>query len=247
MPDTRNPISHDAVVARLTTLVHNANNDPDIRVAILTGAGPAFSAGGDVTAMANRTGMFEGKPHEMFSAYRRGIQHLARTVYGCHVPIIAAINGPAIGAGCDLALMCDLRIASSTAFFAESFVKLGIIPGDGGAWLLPRAIGPARAAEMAFTGDRIDTDTAMRWGLVSRVVAPGDLMGEAIGLAKKIAANPPVSVRLTKRLLRESGRQDFDSFLELSAAMQAMSHHSDDHREALSAFMERRDGVYTGG
>ncbi|WP_030176651.1 MULTISPECIES: crotonase/enoyl-CoA hydratase family protein [Actinomycetes] len=246
LPDTRNPISDPEVVARLTDLVDQVNSDADVRVVILTGAGSAFSAGGDLNAMVNRTGMFAGKPHEMIYAYRRGIQRLARSVYGCELPIVAAINGPAVGAGCDLALMCDLRIASTTAFFAESFVKLGIIPGDGGAWLLPRAIGPARAAEMAYTGDRVDAITALAWGLVSEIVEPEALLASAAALARRIAVNPPHSIRFTKRLLRESGRQDFDSFLELSAAMQALSHHSDDHHEALSAFLERRMGVYTG-
>lgn len=246
LPDARNPISGDDVVQRLVDLVETANTDPQTRVVILTGAGSAFSAGGNVKDMVEENGMFGGKPHQIYQGYRRGIQKLARAVYSCELPLIAAVNGPAVGAGCDLTLMCDMRIASTKAFFAESFVKLGIIPGDGGAWLLPRAVGAARAAEMAFTGDRVDAATALDWGLVSRVVEPEELLAAANDLAARVAVNPPHALRATKRLLRESGRQDFDGFLELSAAMQALSHPTDDHREALAAFSEKRTGEFTG-
>ncbi len=246
LPDSRNPISGADVLARLVDLVEAVNTDPEVRVVILTGAGSAFSAGGNVKDMVDQNGMFGGKPHQIYQGYRRGIQKLARAVYSCELPLIAAVNGPAVGAGCDLTLMCDMRIASTKAFFAESFVKLGIIPGDGGAWLLPRAVGAARAAEMAFTGDRVDAATALDWGLVSKVVEPEELLSAAKELAARVAVNPPHALRATKRLLRESGRQDFDGFLELSAAMQALSHPTADHREALAAFSERRTGEFTG-
>lgn len=246
LPETRNPISGDDVVDRLVRLVEEANADYETRVVILTGAGSAFSAGGNVKDMAERAGMFGGAPHELREGYRRGIQRIPRALYHCEVPVIAAVNGAAVGAGCDLAMMCDMRIASTTAFFAESFVKLGIIPGDGGAWLLPRAIGAARAAEMAFTGDRVDAATALEWGMVSRIVAPDELMAAARVLADRVAVNPPHALRMTKKLLREGQRQDLESLLELSASMQALAHHTADHAEALSAFIERRPGVFTG-
>ncbi len=246
LPDARNPISGDDVVERLVGLVDEAENDIETRVVILTGAGTAFSAGGNVKDMDERAGMFSGAPHALREGYRRGIQRLPKAVYHCEVPIIAAVNGPAVGAGCDLAMMCDMRIASTKAFFAESFVKLGIIPGDGGAWLLPRAIGAARAAEMAFTGDRVDAATALEWGMVSQVVEPGDLLAAAGALADRVAVNPPSALRMTKKLLREGQRVDLDTLLELSASLQALSHHTQDHREALSAFLERRPGNFTG-
>jgi len=246
LPDTRNPISGDDVVERLVSLVDEADNDIDTRVVILTGAGTAFSAGGNVKDMDERAGMFAGAPHALREGYRRGIQRLPKAVYHCEVPIITAVNGPAVGAGCDLAMMCDMRIASTKAFFAESFVKLGIIPGDGGAWLLPRAVGAARAAEMAFTGDRVDAATALEWGMVSQVVEPEDLLAAAGALAERVAVNPPTALRMTKKLLREGQRVDLDTLLELSASLQALSHHTQDHREALSAFLERRPGNFTG-
>nr|EJI94091.1 enoyl-CoA hydratase domain protein [Rhodococcus sp. JVH1] len=142
--------------------------------------------------------------------------------------------------------MCDLRIASGKAFFAESFVKLGIIPGDGGAWLLPKAVGMARAAEMILTGDRVDAVKALEWGLVSSVVAPDKLLDEARALAGRVAANPPHSVRMAKRLLREGQHQSLDSLLELSAAMQALVQQTTDHTEAVNAFMEKRTAAFTG-
>jgi len=246
LPEMRNPISGDDVVERLVRLVDEANTDVGTRVVILTGAGSAFSAGGNVKDMADRTGMFAGAPHALRDGYRRGIQRLPKAIFHCEVPIIAAVNGPAVGAGCDLAMMCDMRIASTTAFFAESFVRLGIIPGDGGAWLLPRAIGAARAAEMAFTGDRVDAATALDWGMVSQVVEPDELLGAARALADRVAVNPPHALRMTKKLLREGQRVDLDTLLELSASLQALSHHTEDHREALAAFLERREGDFRG-
>ena len=245
-PEVRNAISDDDVVDALVDAVSRVNRDDDVRVVILTGAGSAFSAGGNVTAMVEKTGMFGGSPAQLREGYRRGIQRIPRALYECDVPVIAAVNGPAVGAGCDLALMCDLRIASTRAFFAESFVKLGIIPGDGGAWFLPRVVGAARAAEMALTGDRVDAATAMEWGLVSRVVEPDELLGAAHELADRIAVNPPRATRMTKRLLRESGHSSLNSLLELSAAMQPLGHHTEDHMEALTAMRDKRTGTYTG-
>ncbi|MEU7932859.1 crotonase/enoyl-CoA hydratase family protein [Micromonospora echinofusca] len=246
LPEARNPISGDDVIDALVARVDAVNADRTVRAVILTGAGSAFSAGGNVKDMAERVGLFGGAPHELRDGYRRGIQRIPRAMYACDVPLIAAVNGAAVGAGCDLALMCDLRIASERAFFAESFVKLGIIPGDGGAWLLPRAVGAARAAEMALTGDRVDAATALEWGLVSRVVPHGELLTEARRLADRVAANPPHAVRMAKKLLREAQHQSLDSILELSAAMQALAHQTRDHDEAVRAFLDRRDPHFTG-
>ena len=246
LPDLRNAISDVAIIDAIVDAVAATNSDQSIRAVILTGAGSAFSAGGNVKAMAAGEGLFGGAGHTQRIGYREGIQRIPRAMYSLEVPVIAAVNGPAVGAGCDLAMMCDLRVASSTAFFAESFVKLGIIPGDGGAWFLPRIIGPARAAEMALTGDRVDAATALDWGMVSQVVDPDELLPTARALAARVAVNPPVAVRMTKKLLRESSQQTLDQLLELSAAMQGLAHQTDDHREAVTAMLEKRPGIYTG-
>ncbi|MFT3662862.1 MAG: crotonase/enoyl-CoA hydratase family protein [Gordonia sp. (in: high G+C Gram-positive bacteria)] len=245
-PATLNAISDDEVIDAIVDAVAEVNRDQSVRAVILTGAGRAFSAGGNVKDMASRSGLFGGAAHTQRVGYREGIQRIPRAMYTLEVPVIAAVNGPAVGAGCDVAMMCDLRIASTAAFFAESFVKVGLIPGDGGAWFLPRVIGPARAAEMALTGDRVDAATALEWGMVSRVVEPEELLTEARALADRIAVNPPIAVRMTKKLLRESSRQSLDQLLELSAAMQGIAHHTEDHHEAVAALLEKRPGEYRG-
>lgn len=245
-PDARNPISELDTINALERAADEVNRDPSACAVILTGAGTAFSSGGNVKHMRDKRGMFGGSPAELRQGYRHGIQRIPKAVYHCEIPTIAAVNGPAIGAGCDLAMMCDLRIASTTAVFAESFVKVGIIPGDGGAWLLPRAIGMARASEMAYTGEAIDAETALAWGMVSAVVEPDALLDAAHQLARRIAVNPPHVLRMTKRLLREGQHQSLESILELSAAMQAIAHHTDDHTEAVSAMLERRPPSFTG-
>ncbi len=245
LPESRNPISGSSMIEAFESRIAAANAEPDVRAIILTGAGSVFSAGGNVNDMLERNGMFSGTPQQMMEGYRQGIQRIPRAMFSCDVPMIAAVNGPAVGAGCDLAMMCDLRIASTTAFFAESFVKLGIVAGDGGAWLLPRVIGPARAAEMALTGDRIDAATALEWGLVSRVVEPEQLMSEATELARRVAVNPPLATRMTKRLLRSSLGQTLDQALELAASFQSLAHTTQDHAEALQSFVEKRPGSYT--
>ncbi|MFE3001718.1 crotonase/enoyl-CoA hydratase family protein [Nocardia sp. NPDC059246] len=245
-PAVRNPISDEDTIDALETAVLQANRDPSVRVAILTGAGTAFSSGGNVKDMRDKRGMFGGSPAELRQGYRHGIQRIPKALYHCEIPTIAAVNGPAIGAGCDLAAMCDLRIAATTASFAESFIKVGIIPGDGGAWLLPRVIGMARASEMAFTGEAIDAQTALDWGLVCAVVDPENLLSAAHELAARIAVNPPHALRMTKRLLREGQHQSLDSLLELSAALQAVIHQTDDHTEAVHALLDRRTPQFSG-
>ncbi|SFC88564.1 Enoyl-CoA hydratase/carnithine racemase [Nocardioides terrae] len=246
LPERRNPISDLPMVEALEDAATRVASDVSVRAVILTGAGPAFSSGGDVKAMAQRSGMFGGSGAEIADGYRRGIQRIPRALFHCPVPLIAAVNGPAVGAGCDLTLMCDLRIASTTAFFAESFVKVGLIPGDGGAFLLPRVVGAARAAEMALTGDRIGAEQALEWGLVSRIVEPEDLLPTARELADRIAANPPVAVRAGKQLIREAAGLSLDEVLDKSADVQSMMHQTLDHAEAVAAFVEKREPRFTG-
>ncbi|MGW0173899.1 crotonase/enoyl-CoA hydratase family protein [Rhodococcus sp. NPDC003322] len=245
-PETRNVISEPDMVAAFEEAIAAVNADRAVRVVVLAANGPAFSSGGNVKHMRDKAGMFGGAPAELRDGYRQGIQRIPKALYHCEVPVIAAVGGPAVGAGCDLALMCDMRVASTAAKFAESFVKLGIIPGDGGAWLLPRAVGLARAAEMAFTGDAIDAETALDWGLVSRVVDPDDLLPTAHALAARVAANPPQALRMTKKLLREGQHQSLESLLELSAAMQALAHSTRDHQEAVAAMLEKRPPRFIG-
>lgn len=245
-PDTRNALSGEAMFAAFEQTFAALNADMGVRVAVLTGAGTAFCSGGNVAEMRDRTGMFAGSPEQIAQGYRKGIQRIPRAFEMLQVPIIAAVNGPAIGAGNDLACMCDLRIASNIARFAESFVKVGIVPGDGGCWLLPRVIGHARAAEMALTGDTIDAEEALRFGLVSRVVAPEALLDEAFRLAERIAVNPPQVLRWTRQLLQQARTGTLDEALNAAGRLQGLAHHTADHAEAVAAFFEKRTPTFTG-
>lgn len=244
-PERRNPLTGNTAVPEFLAAIDRIHDDRSVRAVIITGAGSAFSSGGDVRNMQRQaTGEVSGM--QIRHEYRTGIQRLPLALFNLEVPVIAAVNGAAVGAGLDLACMCDIRIASDKAKFAESFVKLGIIPGDGGAWLLTRLVGLSRAAEMAFTGDAIDAQQAERWGLVSRVVPPEELLPAARELAGRMAVNPPHAVRLAKRLLRESLHTRLDTLLEMAAAYQALSHQTEDHREAVAAFLEKRTPVFKG-
>ena len=245
-PDLRNPISDGPTIEALVDAITRADQDIGVRVVILTGAGKAFSTGGNINAMREGGGLNDPMPANTRRNYRNGIQRLPLLFEAIEVPVIAAVNGPAIGAGCDLACMCDIRIAGESAKFAESFVKLGIVPGDGGAWLLPRVVGFSKASEMAFTGDMLDAREALACGLVSRVVPDGELMATARALAERIAANPPHAVRMTKRLLREGRNATLAAILETSAAAQALCHTTADHKEAVAAFLEKRTPKFTG-
>jgi len=238
-PATRNALTGNTAVEEFVQACAEIDADRSVRVLILTGEGPAFSSGGNVKDM-QRYFQQQLSPESIREEYRQGIQRLPQALYHLDVPVIAAVNGPAIGAGMDLTCMCDIRIASEKATFAESFVKVGIVPGDGGAWLLPRVVGMSKASEMAFTGETLTAQEALACGLVSRVVPHEELMGAAMALARKIAANPGGVLRMTKRLLREGERATLESLLEISASFQAIAHMEPDHHEAVRAFVEKR-------
>lgn len=228
-PEVGNAITSKPFIAAFDKAVDDANADLEVRAVILTGAGKIFTAGGNVKEMADRQGMFGVDERRQRQEYTNGIQRIPRAAMRLEVPLIGAINGAAVGAGCDLAMMCDLRIASERASFAESFVSIGIIPGDGGSWFLPRAIGYERAAELTFTGDRIDAATAHEWRMVGRVVPHEELLAEARALAARIVKNPPHALRMAKRLLIESRTASLESILAMAAAMQPLAHLDPEH------------------
>jgi enoyl-CoA hydratase/carnithine racemase len=238
-PEQRNPLTGNTAVPEFLAAVDRIHDDRQVRCVVLTGNGPSFCAGGNIRDMQRQAGP-DVSVMDIRQEYRRGVQRLTLSLFDLEVPVIAAVNGHAIGAGLDLACMCDIRIASEQAKFAESFIKLGIVPGDGGAWLLQRIVGLSRAAELAFTGDMIDAQQALAWNLVSRVVPADQLMTTALELAGRIAQHGSHAVRLTKRLMRESILGRLDSILEMSAVFQAVSHKTPDHTEAVNAFLEKR-------
>ena len=238
-PDIRNAISGERIIDEMEEACRRINRDMSIKVAIVTAADPAFSSGGNIKDMAEKKGMFSGSPAQIMENYRNNIQRIPLAVHGLETPTIAAVNGPAIGAGCDLALMCDMRIASEKAKFGETFISIGLIPGDGGAFFLPRAVGLAKACELSFTGDVIDAAEAFRIGLVNETVPHERLLESARKLAEKIAGKPSAALRMTKRLIFAGQKHALKDLLEQSAAYQALCHCSPEHEEALSALLKK--------
>ncbi len=244
--DVRNALTGTKLVDDIVTTVTWADQTPEVSVLVITGAGSAFCAGGNVKEMKEKTGTFGGPVIDIQDQYRRGIQRMPLALHKAEIPIIAAVNGPAIGAGFDLACLCDLRLGSSKALFGETFINLGIVPGDGGAWFLQRLLGYQRAAELSLTGRLVKAEEALALGILLEVVTPETLLPRAMELAAEIAAKPPQAVRLTKRMLKLAQRQELPDFLDLCASFQGMAHHTNDHQEAVAVFLEKRLPNYTG-
>lgn len=245
-PDRRNPITGNNMIEAMLDVFDQVQRNPDVSVMVLTGAGSAFCAGGDIKAMHNKTDQFGLPPLDVAESYINGIQRIPIALYNLDVPTIAAVNGAAVGAGCDLTMMCDMRIASEKAKFGEVFLNLGIIPGDAGSWFLIRRLGYQMAAELTFSARMIDAAEALDLDMVIEVVPHNDLMARARAKAAVIAAKPPRTVRTAKRLLRNAERMDLPDFLNTAAAYQALMHQTGDHHEALSAFLEKRQPTYSG-
>ncbi len=239
-PEVRNVITEEAMIEEIVAACQRVQEDPALSVMIVTGAGSAFSAGGNVKEMYEKQGIFAGDPDQVRNNYRRGIQRIPLAFQSLDVPTIAAVNGPAIGAGCDLTCMCDIRIASDKARFGETFVSVGLIPGDGGAFLLPRVLGWSKALELAFTCRVIDAAEALRLGLVSEVVPGENLMERALEIAGEIARHPGRILRLAKRLFNLTQGKSLEETLEVSAAFQALCHHTPEHMQALEAFFAKQ-------
>ncbi|MFN4021533.1 MAG: enoyl-CoA hydratase-related protein [Hydrogenophilus thermoluteolus] len=238
--DVRNALTGTALIDDIVTVAEWANRNDDVSALILTGAGAAFSAGGNIKEMAKRSGDFAGDVAEVAERYRRGIQRIPLALDSVEIPVIAAVNGPAIGAGFDLANMADIRIASTRAKFGETFLNLGIIPGDGGAWFLQRLIGYQRAFELTFSGRIIDAEEARALGIVLEVVEPEMLLPRATELAQRFAHQPKPALRFTKRLMKMARRLELKDFLDLCALFQGVCHNSPEHLAAVERFLHSK-------
>ena len=241
--DVRNALTSTDLVNDIPDAIEWANTNTEMSVLIMTGEGSAFSAGGNIKPMGERA---KAPPHVLQQNYKRGIQRIPFALEEAEIPVIAAVNGPAIGAGFDMANMCDIRIGSTSAQFGVTFINLGIVPGDGGAWFLQRLLGYQRAADLVLSGRIVKAEEAQQIGILLEVTTPEELMPRAMEIARRIAAKPPLAVRYNKRLMKLAQRQNLEEHLEVCSAFQAICHKTEDHAEALAAFFEKRSGKFMG-
>jgi 2-(1,2-epoxy-1,2-dihydrophenyl)acetyl-CoA isomerase len=227
----------------LAEALEHAGSDRSVRVVIITGAGRAFCAGGDIGFMAD---LIERRDTEEFSRLLGSARRVVTAIRQMTKPVIAAVNGPASGAGCNLALACDLRIASTEATFSQSFVKIGLHPDWGGTYFLPHLVSPNKACEMFFLGDAIDADEALRLGIVNRVVAPADLAEATRELATRLRDASPISVAAAKQAVYLSQSAELEEMLRYETEVQLRCFESEDGREGIRAFLEKRSPKFTG-
>lgn len=231
-----------ALLGALAEGLTRAAQAPDVRAVLVTGNGGAFCSGADLkSAMADVQGDF-GAMDTAIDKYHA----IIRAIVGAPKPVIAAVDGAAVGFGCDLALACDLRIASTEAYFQEKFVKIGLMPDGGGTFWLPRLVGMARAMELMLTGDPVSGPRALEMGLVNRVVAPASLRDEALALARSLAKGPPLAFGEIKAAVRASFAGTIDQALDREKAGQLKCLVSSDCMEGVMAWMEKRDPNFTG-
>jgi 2-(1,2-epoxy-1,2-dihydrophenyl)acetyl-CoA isomerase len=232
-----------AMLQGLIDALDECDSRADVRVAILTGAGRGFCSGGDVSGMG---GAADNRPHVTKKRIWEQIQAFPKRAARFEKPLIAAVNGVATGGGMDLALACDIRVAGASARFAETYAKIGLLPGGGGAWFLPRQVGTARALELLWTADFLDAEQALAIGLVNHVYPDEVLMAETLKLAQRVAAMPPLSVQLIKRAVMQGLSVDMTTAFDLISSHIAIARAGHDHPEAIAAFREKRTGRYEG-
>lgn len=232
------------MIDELVGILGLADQDNEIRCMVLSGRGKHFCAGGDVKNMQGKKEMFAGEANELRERYKRGIQKIPMAFSQLSTPVIAMINGAAIGAGLDIACMCDLRVASEFAKFGETFTKLGLIPGDGGSYFLQRIVGFAKAMEMTLTADVYSAQDGKNMGLFTNVVSSDQLEKTVQIYVDKICANAPIAIQMAKRAITHAYRSDLNSNLDLLAAYQGITQRTSDHFDALSAISEKKEADF---
>lgn len=237
-PDARNAFT-DEMVDGIQDALAELDRDDSVNVLVTTGAGSSYSAGGDLKAMKDRAGMFAGGAAELREAYERGLQRNTRAFDKFTKPVVAAVNGHAVGAGLGFALMADIRVVSNRAKLGATFANIGLVPGDGSAYLLTRAIGFSRAVELVLTARVFDADEAYRLGIAHHVVAPEDVLSKAMEVAAGIAELPPTGVKLAKNLLYRGAQGDLETALQLAASFQSAAQTHPEHLEAVEAMLNK--------
>lgn len=228
------------MIDSITSVLKHADFDSNIRVIVLTGAGKSFCAGGDIKAMEEKSGMFKGDSNELRLRYMHGIQQIPRCIEEISTPIIALVNGAAIGAGCDLSMMCDLRVGSNASKFGETFTRMGLVPGDGGTFFLQRVVGYAKAMQMFLTAEIFEGKKAHEFGLLNFLFEDSNILMETEKLAAQIASLAPIAQSMTKKAMKISYLHDLHTSLDTLASFQGITQRTHDHFEALSAFKEKR-------
>lgn len=244
-PEQMNAITTE-MINSLTKVLTYADFDSNIRVIILTGKGKNFCAGGDIKAMEEKSGMFAGESNELRARYQHGIQRIPQCMENISVPVIAMVNGAAVGAGCDLSMMCDLRVGNSKTKFAETFTRMGLVPGDGGTFFLQRVVGYAKAMQMFLTAKNVEGKEALEFGLLNFIYDDSKMEEETQKLAETIAGLAPVAQRLTKKAMKVSYMHDLQTSLDMLASFQGISQRTSDHFEAIKSFKEKRSPNFSG-
>lgn len=240
-PEAKNAFSPE-MIEQWRRCLEEARDDQEVRVIVVTGKGDTFCSGGDIRDMA------EGKlkSWDMKNFLWQGVHRIILALEDLDKPLIAAINGAAMGAGLDMAIMCDLRVCSDRARLAESYITMGLVPGDGGAYFLPRLVGLAKALELFLTGDALSAQEALEMGLVNHVVPHDQLMGETLRLAGRIASRPPLATRMMKRAVYQAQASTLRSHLDYISSQISLLSETKDHQEAAKAFLEKRTPVFEG-
>lgn len=234
------------MIGEILDVLAKAKPGSDTRAIVITGAGRGFCGGADLKDPAGPAGLMEEITPE---ARRLGLRQFYPLILGirnAEVPVIAMVNGDAAAGGCDVALACDIRVGSEKTRFMEAFARIGLFPGTGGCWFLPRMVGMSKAAEMIFTGDPIGAEDAYRWGLLSQLIPHEELHERTMALARRIASGPPIAIRLAKLVMARSVDASLETSLELAAASESITLTSEDHKEGLAAFLEKREARFTG-
>jgi enoyl-CoA hydratase/carnithine racemase len=240
-PDKLNAFT-GPMIERWAWALTEAQRDPEVNVVVVTGAGKAFCSGGDVARM----GQGEPTPLDHKNMLWEHIHRVPKALEQMDKPVIAMVNGVAVGAGMGMAVMCDLRIASDSARFSTGYVRVGLVPGDGDTYFLPRLVGTAKALELLWTAEFIEASEAERLGIVNRVVPADRLVDETYAFARKIADGPQIPIRMIKRLVYQSLRLDLRTHLDLVSSHMAVVRETEDHKEGVQAFKDKRPPKFRG-